>query len=183
MYVPRIITFICDKIKLFYEANILKHHNFKGCWQVCHSFSIVNIPAVMEKRVCMVNWFKPDPGWIKLNTDGSYNGKVAGCGDILRNHLGQMIKAFAGPVTGNSAFIAELNGIIYGISICIKLGYNRIWIEIDAMLLLHYINNNSLFNAENYYLIRHLKQDLSNINYKISHIYREGNICADIYFG
>ncbi|PKU62487.1 Putative ribonuclease H protein [Dendrobium catenatum] len=179
MYAPCIISSICDKIKLFYEANIIKHQNFKGWWHVYHAFSIVNIPVVIEKRVCMVNWFKPDSSWIKLNTDGSYNGKVAGCGGILRNHLGQMIKAFDGPVKGNSALIAELKGIIYGISMCINLGYNRIWIEVDAMLILHYINNNSLFNAENYYLIRQMKQDLSNNNYKISHIYREGNGCAD----
>ncbi|KAI0524423.1 hypothetical protein KFK09_003792 [Dendrobium nobile] len=76
---------------------------------------------------------------------------VAGCGGILRKHYGKVIIAFAGPVSGNSAFLAELHGLIYGISICIKLGFNRVWIE-----------------------------DLSTINFKISHIFREGNGCADV---
>ncbi|PKU71968.1 Putative ribonuclease H protein [Dendrobium catenatum] len=179
MNASRIIRSVCDKIQLLYESGMLKYINFKGCRHVLHAFNIMSIPGVQENRVCIIRWFMPDVDWIKINTDGSYNGKVAGCGGIIRNHLGQVIKAFAGPVFGKSACVAELNGIIYGIKMCINLGYDRVWIEVDAMNIFHYIHSNSLFIAENYYLIRELKQNLANIIFKIFHIHREGNGCAD----
>ncbi|PKU78391.1 Putative ribonuclease H protein [Dendrobium catenatum] len=173
------VLFVIKLRCTLYASDIIKPQNFKGCCKVFPYFGISNISALIERRDRIVTLLKPDPDWIKLNTYGSYNGKVAGCGGILRNHFGKVIYAFAGPVSGNYAFLAELHGLIYGISICIKLGFNRVWIEVDAMLILHYLNSSKLFNAENFYLIRQLKQDLSNINFKITHIFHEGNGCAD----
>ncbi|KAI0524781.1 hypothetical protein KFK09_004167 [Dendrobium nobile] len=113
MNASRIIRSVCDKIQLLYESDMLKYINFKGCWHVLHAFNIFSNPGAQENRVCIIRWLKHEVDWIKINTDGSYNGKVAGCGGILRNHLGQVIKAFVGPVSGKSACVAELHGIIY----------------------------------------------------------------------
>ncbi|KAI0503969.1 hypothetical protein KFK09_014916 [Dendrobium nobile] len=47
------------------------------------------------------------------------------------------------------------------------------------MLLIHYVQGNTLSNLSNYYMLRDIKYWISLITYNISHILREGNVVAD----
>lgn len=67
----------------------------------------------------MVNivWIKPDPSWMKLNTDGVSKGNPgdAGCGGILRNEYGHWLRGFTYHIGSCSAYVAELWGIYVGL--------------------------------------------------------------------
>ncbi|XP_020678244.1 uncharacterized protein LOC110096566 [Dendrobium catenatum] len=100
-------------------------------------------------------------------------------GGIIRDHFGNALAAFAGPFFNCLVITAELNALSYGIEICTTMGFNFIWIEVDAQLVVQIINDQVIGNPNNFYLIRKIKQLLSSVNYNISHIYREDNACAD----
>ncbi|KAL0905886.1 hypothetical protein M5K25_024332 [Dendrobium thyrsiflorum] len=82
-------------------------------------YPILVVNIVRERTII---WYKPLPGWYKLNTDGSFNSQVAGCGGILRNTLGIVIRCFVGHVSVSNASIAELHALYYGINMYKKLG-------------------------------------------------------------
>ncbi|KAI0498490.1 hypothetical protein KFK09_019378 [Dendrobium nobile] len=127
----------------------------------------------------MVKWIKPKPPYVKLNTDGSLGPNGAGAGGIIRNNNGIVLATFATPIYCRSAIQAEINALILGLQVCSNLGFNFIWIEVDAALLIQIISNAIPGNPENYYRIRKLKLSLTKFHYHISHIFREANSCAD----
>ncbi|KAL0923221.1 hypothetical protein M5K25_007266 [Dendrobium thyrsiflorum] len=61
----------------------------------------------------------------------------------------------------------------------LNLGCNFVWVEVDAKLLIQIIENLEEGHPHNFYIIRKIKRFLATINYKIFHIYREANCCAD----
>ncbi|PKU70188.1 Putative ribonuclease H protein [Dendrobium catenatum] len=127
----------------------------------------------------IVTWIKPNVPFIKLNSDGSVKNHCAGLGGIIRDHNGNVLAAYAGPLNKCTVITVELNALSYDIDICSNMGCNNIWLEVDAQLVIQIINNVVLGNPQNFYLIRKIKQSLSTFNFYISHIYREANCCAD----
>lgn len=56
-------------------------------------------------------WQKPEVGWVKCNFDGAWchNGSRGSFGVVIRNHFGEFLAAFTGPIEiSESAFHAEL---------------------------------------------------------------------------
>ncbi|KAL0917621.1 hypothetical protein M5K25_012695 [Dendrobium thyrsiflorum] len=172
-----IIVSIYDKVSELHMAKLLKQSCFKNAQSVAGCFGIHWEVSVPMQRIIL--WQKPQSGWFKLNSDGAFNGYRAGCGGLIRDHSGNVLRAFAAHIPALSPISAELYGLNLGVKMGIHLGLSNIWIEVDVMLLINYINNCSTVNAVNFYLIREIKQNLSKINYQISHILREGNTCAD----
>ncbi|PKU71836.1 Putative ribonuclease H protein [Dendrobium catenatum] len=127
----------------------------------------------------IVNWRKPTPPFVKLNSDGSVNNLSAGAGGIIRDSSGSVLAAFAAPIHHSNAITAELLALNYGLKICKNRGFNNVWIEVDDMLLIQIINGTIPGNPQNFYLIREIKHCISSMNFFISHIYREANVCAD----
>ncbi|PKU78245.1 hypothetical protein MA16_Dca018045 [Dendrobium catenatum] len=75
--------------------------------------------------------------------------------------------------------MAELNALLLGLELCLKLGFNWVWIEVDSLFLVQTIRDGFTGSAQNFYIIRKIKNLLNLMNFDISHIFREGNICAD----
>lgn len=48
-------------------------------------------------RTLNVKWYKPSPGWYKLNTNGAYEGNLLYCSfcGVLRNYNGDWIVGFS----------------------------------------------------------------------------------------
>ncbi|KAL0926692.1 hypothetical protein M5K25_002936 [Dendrobium thyrsiflorum] len=130
MNVKRIIFNIKEKILFLHTGNIIKSDNFKHYLFVAHHFGIKNINTTSSNLERVIYWNMPSQGWFKINTDGSFNGNMAGCGVVVRDHLGKVIGGFAGPIFVTCAFMAELNALNYGINMCIRLGLSNTWIEI-----------------------------------------------------
>ena len=76
----------------------------------------LNIKGSVGKapRITEVQWLPPNPGWIKVNTDGSTNGSSnpAGYGGVFRTYRGFFKGCFSCPIGVTCAFEAELLGII-----------------------------------------------------------------------
>lgn len=57
----------------------------------------------------LVRWEKPEQGWLKLNTDGSWNatlGKAEGRG-LIRDGLGNWVVGFTRKMGSVNSFTAE----------------------------------------------------------------------------
>ncbi|PKU72524.1 Putative ribonuclease H protein [Dendrobium catenatum] len=133
----------------------------------------------INKKEKLIYWRRPVYNCFKLNTDGSFNNLNAGCGGIIRDHKGMVVMAYAGSSPGTNALQAEIDNLLYGIQLCLSLGINNIWVEVDALLLIQYVNGYSMNNPNIFYKIWDIKNCLSRINFSISHILHEGNAVAD----
>ncbi|GAU46467.1 hypothetical protein TSUD_402340 [Trifolium subterraneum] len=131
----------------------------------------------------MIGWEPPSQGWVKLNTDGARkNERVAGCGGIIRNNIGDWIGGFAKHVGSCSAFVAELWGVLEGLNYAWKLGFKKVELEIDSAIVVDAVNSGETNSAMGIALIRSIRRIIAlNWNVKVYHSYRESNLCADAF--
>jgi hypothetical protein len=129
------------------------------------------------KDIISVLWKAPTSPWLKVNTDGSVIGGHAACGGLFRDSLGTFRGAFYCNIGMQTVFYAEVLGIILAIEYAAQKGWSNIWLESDSTsallifskpLLVPIMLRNRWHNA------RHL-----GIHIISSHIFREGNSCAD----
>ena len=73
-----------------------------------------------------------------MNTDGALtkNPTRASCEGVFRDHNSLYLGAFAQNLNTNSAFNAELLGVITVIDIGISTNWRNIWIETDSQLVI-----------------------------------------------
>ncbi|KAI0522466.1 hypothetical protein KFK09_004845 [Dendrobium nobile] len=131
------------------------------------------------RRERIVRWLKPKAPAIKLNSDGSVDTLSAGFGGIIRDSFGKVIVAYAGPLSPCMVIYAELMGLLKGLIICIKRGFIYVEIEVNALNVIQIINTTHISYPQFFYLIREIKFALSNLNFTLAHLLREGNACAD----
>jgi len=124
---------------------------------------------------------KPPVGVHKHNTDGSFKTLNADCGGLIREFNGDIIASFEGTSLVKNTIMAEIQTLKYGVQLSIYLGITNVWIEVDAKLMIHYINGIFNGNPSYFNIIREIHQCLSLITYSISHIYKEGNLVADFF--
>ncbi|CAK8576871.1 unnamed protein product [Lathyrus sativus] len=170
-----------------YATSQLAGNSFKGAssmdigdFQVLKKFSI-SINPVNPKMCVEVIWNPPPNGWIKVNIDGASGGDPinAACGGIFRDHFGNHIESFAcnlGPV--NSLF-AELMGAILAIEHALVRGWSNIWLESDSTLVVMAFSKPSVVPWKIRNRWDNCTATLGNCNFLASHIFREGNHCAD----
>ncbi|CAI0389172.1 unnamed protein product [Linum tenue] len=70
-----------------------------------------------RKSMSFINWQKPPPGWVALNSDGSVvlASGSASAGGVIRDSSGQFMKGFSVNLGGGSITHAELSGIAHGL--------------------------------------------------------------------
>ncbi|XP_020266726.1 uncharacterized protein LOC109842236 [Asparagus officinalis] len=66
------------------------------------------------KRISLHAWTPPRQNSYALNTDGSCRDNQTAIGGVIRNHLGNLICAFAGPSGEGTAFNSEVNALEVG---------------------------------------------------------------------
>ncbi|KAF7801643.1 ribonuclease H [Senna tora] len=98
-----------------------------------------------------VGWVKPVAGTIKINTDGSALGNPgrAGFGGVCRDKNGLWLRGFSGNIGQSTKMMAELAAIRAGLQI------------------------GGGMTADIQFMLR------ANPRWKITHVFREGNQCAD----
>ncbi|XP_075084722.1 uncharacterized protein LOC142167977 [Nicotiana tabacum] len=94
-----------------------------------------------ETSTILVNWIKPPPLYVKLNTDGSCIHGTCGGGGVVRDALGRFIMAFTMPLRQGTSNSAEASLFLFGLEWCIRMGYNLVIGETESMLLQNCINN------------------------------------------
>ncbi|KAL0352574.1 UNVERIFIED_CONTAM: putative ribonuclease H protein [Sesamum calycinum] len=132
-------------------------------------------------KVLKVNWDKPERGWVKINTDGASKGNpgISGAGGIVRNEEGVAILAFYEFIGQATNMFAEVFGLYKALQLCNSRGINKIWIEVDAKNLIRLINCPSIAHWSLQNMLKEIRITLKSMEYRISHIYREGNKATD----
>ena len=129
-------------------------------------------------RPLPVRWEFPSPGWVKINTDGAARGYpgFAACESIFRGSTEEFIGAFSAFLDVHTVLVAEFYGVIYALEEAQKLGLTNVWLECDSALVCVRTNvvpwmlRNRLNTCLNYG---------RKIRFRVTHIFREGNVCAD----
>lgn len=64
-----------------------------------------------------MSWKKPDSGWLKCNSDGSFlhQGRSSSCGGVIRDEFGNFVKGFFCKLNPYNVLLAEFMGLLYGI--------------------------------------------------------------------
>ena len=121
-------------------------------------------------------------GWLKLNTDGSWNaalGKVVE-GGLIRDNLGNWVVGFTRKSGNVNSFSAEIWALRDGLMLCQQMKIPTIIIELDAKALVDALNSPNYSNSVIFPLFDDCKCLISQIpQVRISHIFREANKCAD----
>jgi ribonuclease HI len=111
------------------------------------------------------------------NTDGSVVGDTAACGGLFRDHLADHVGSFAQNIGNGSVLHAELTAIIIAMERAAAHGWQRLWIESDSRGALSAFTNPSTVPWD----LRNRWSNATSLGLHIvhTHIFREGNICAD----
>lgn len=90
-------------------------------------------------------WSKPEVGWLKLNTDGSFGGEgaLSRCGGLLRDSNGQWIRGFAKAMVVSSSLAAEMWALREGLTLCLDMLTQAVEIELDVSAAISFISGNS----------------------------------------
>ena len=129
-----------------------------------------------------IRWEKPDLGWLKLNTDGSFDdlSGVAGGGGLIRDEQGNWLAGYTRKVGRANSFVAEAWALRDGLMLCNQLNLSSVIVEFDAKSLVDALNNPDFNNSVISPLFEDRKQLASQFpRFVIKHIYREANSCAD----
>jgi ribonuclease HI len=130
-----------------------------------------------------VFWHPPLVDWIKCNIDGASSGNPgkAACGGIFRNHESEFVYGFAELLGNITAYIAEMSGAIRAIEIAFHNQWTNLWLESDSSSVVAAFHNPTKPVA--WCLRNRWKNALymtTQMNFMVSHIYREGNQVADL---
>ncbi|CAJ2641500.1 unnamed protein product [Trifolium pratense] len=137
-----------------------------------------NTPPPLIKEVL---WQPPIFNWVKCNSDGASLGNPgpSSCGGLFRNSSAEFLGAFAYNLGISNSLSAELNGAMYAVELAHHFGWKNLWLETDSMLVVNAFKSSKTIPW-------HLKNRwdnclllISSMNFFVSHIYREGNTCAD----
>ncbi|XP_019465400.1 PREDICTED: uncharacterized protein LOC109363602 [Lupinus angustifolius] len=149
------------------KFNILKQFKVK--------INYNKVPKILE-----VLWNHPPPGWIKINSDEvahSSHGHASG-GAIFRNNSGDMLDCFASYFDIPDSLYAKMLAAIMTIEISHYKGCSNIWLECDSSLVGDIFKGGAMIPWKLLCNCAHCRHLIRLMNFRISHIFREGNICV-----
>ncbi|XP_004309472.1 PREDICTED: putative ribonuclease H protein At1g65750-like [Fragaria vesca subsp. vesca] len=132
-------------------------------------------------RITEVNWHPPLFGWIKVNTDGAWQkttGK-SGYGGIFRDFHGSFLGAFASNLEILNSVDAEVMAVIQAIELAWVRDWEHIWLEVDSIIVLNFLQDPHLVPWRLRVGWGNFLHRISQMNFRSSHIFREGNQVAD----
>jgi hypothetical protein len=91
-------------------------------------------------------WKRPEPGWMKINTNGAFLGNTGegGWGVVIRDEAGEVVEAAAGKsVRLMDAFQSEVEACLAGVMLAGDMGVRRIVIETIALVLAQALKSSS----------------------------------------
>jgi len=129
------------------------------------------------KDIISVLWKAPSSPWLKVNTYGSVIGGQVACGGLFRDYLGTFRGAFYCNIGIQTVFYAEVLGIILAIEYAAQQGWRNIWLESDFTSALLIFSKPMLVPI----MLRNRWHNARQLGIQVisSHIFREGNCCAN----
>ena len=162
---------------------LLKGLKYKGAVErsILGSLNIEGVEPVSDKSFA-VHWCRPMAGCFKLNVDGASRGNPghSGGGGIIRNHRGEMIKAFSNYYGVCTNMVAEFRALEEGLFLAIELGLelSELVVESDSKVLVEMLKKSK---CDQWQLLMHWKEVLGLVDQTlfIQHQFREANSIAD----
>ena len=135
-----------------------------------------NAPRIKE-----VLWQPPVINWIKCNIDGASVGNPgpSSCGGIFRDNNAEFLGAFAYNLGNTNSLVAELNGAMFAIEFANQKGWSQLWLETDSMLVTLAFKSKTIVPWQLRNRWENCIHLTSTMSFFVTHIYREGNHCAD----
>jgi len=129
------------------------------------------------KEIIAVIWKPPTISWVKSNTDGSVLNFNSSCGGIFRDFRGTYLGSFACNLGHGNVLEAELAGMMYAMEFAASHNWSRLWLESDSSTAVQAFHNHSIIPLK----LRNRWHNCMQLGLMVicSHIYREGNCCAD----
>lgn len=172
------INLVSSSVSLIGNCTTLTSSSSMTDFQVLKKFQIFihppRAPIIIE-----VLWHPPLINWIKANTDGAASSINSACGIIFRDWKADCLLCVSENLVPGSALNAEICGVLRAIEVAHQKQWTNLWLETDSKLVVMAFDNESIVPwslSNRWYNCRKL---LLNMNFMISHIYREGNQCAD----
>ncbi|XP_028767839.1 uncharacterized protein LOC114725488 [Neltuma alba] len=102
--------------------------------------------ALNQSRGQVPAWQPPPIGWFKLNVDGAMamSKKMARCGGVVRDHMGNWVVGFSHYLATSSAQEAEEWAIYRGLQLAWDCGFKKIIIESDARNIVDLLKNSTI---------------------------------------
>jgi len=178
--ISRAILVIKDLTYLVGNSSKVSMKNYMFNFNVLKFFGI-NTHTGKVLRPLHVRWKFPSPSWVKINTDGATKGYLglAACGSIFCGSMWEFIGALSMFLDVQTVLAAKFYGVIYALEEAQKLGLTNVRLECDYVLVcaaftvrinVHWMLRNRWNTYLNY---------CGKIRFRITHIFREGNVCAD----
>ncbi|KAK2655634.1 hypothetical protein Ddye_008686 [Dipteronia dyeriana] len=133
-------------------------------------------------RILEVNCRPPPSGCLKVNTDGAAfgNPSLAGCAGVFRTCRSFIKGCFAIPLGVCFAFEAEFAAAVYAIDYAWTFGCRRLWLESDSTFVMDILRSKSRKVPWRWRTAWDRCLGLiSQMDFAVTHIYREGNQVAD----
>ncbi|XP_058767147.1 uncharacterized protein LOC131640782 [Vicia villosa] len=150
------------------------------------SFTFLNIFDINinhRDTIAMIDviWCPPLFGWIKCNVDGKAAGSLAACGGIFRDWHANHILSFSAFIGEGSLVVAEFMATVMAIEKTKMMKWNKLWIETGCKLVVLAFSNSNLVPWKLKSLWLMCWDYTLSIDFRITHIYREANFCADFW--
>lgn len=135
-----------------------------------------NAPIIKE-----VLCHPPILNWVKCNIDGASLGNPgpSSCGDIFRNSNAEFLGPFAMNLGVSNSIYAKLHGAMIAIETSFNRGRKHLWLETDSMLVTHAFKSKLVVPWHLRNRWENCLHHASFMSFFITHMYREGNHCAD----
>jgi ribonuclease HI len=158
------------------SGNLSVGHSLQSDLPILEAFNIAARHRNFKDIIAVV-WKAPSHPWLKVNTDGSVVGNSAACGGIFRDHLGSFRGAFTCNLGPDTVFSSEIQGYIFAMEFAAHNGWYNVWLESDSSSGLAALKNHALVPV----MLRNRWHNACRLGVQVisSHIYREGNVCAD----
>jgi ribonuclease HI len=130
----------------------------------------------------LVHWIPPAQGFVKINFDGSSRGNPgdSGASVCIRDNQGAVLAIKSCSLPRGTNNMAEAHGLLAGLSLARKGGFQRVQIEGDSLVIINACIKRDIHNWQLAYILQQVWILLDSIQeVYISHTLREGNAVAD----
>jgi ribonuclease HI len=136
-----------------------------------------------EQTVQRQHWKAPPPGWIKVNTDGSFNiaNPPGFARAVARDHTGKVIFVASKILQGcEDAEEAEARAALFGVSLAKNFDHQQLILESDITSTVIALCTKGRDRSPNWLTIDDTKAVLESLReHRVVHVRREGNKVAD----
>ncbi|KAK1279308.1 hypothetical protein QJS04_geneDACA023006 [Acorus gramineus] len=126
-----------------------------------------------------VRWIHPLEDWVKVNSDRALGDDRFAFGAVVRDTHGECLSAMAARTRAASINILELQGILAGLRLC-RGFHNKVWSESNSSTAVAWAMGRGTIPWTAFRYLREIEEIANTFSeWKITHIYREGNRVAD----